>query len=188
MKCPKCNSENVQIQSKEYKPKITLPCCLTVGGLGLVFLGVLGLIIGVLLGLLISAILYAIIPTGYQAVMVCQQCGFVGTSETIAHNPTNPLYCTMEESNVAIVRKSNSIGSVCKMEIQVDNFPPFNLLDGDVKYLKVENGVHRVSYRQINGMGKKQRNGSLNIKVDNRHVIRFMMLPRGIEVSVNDVK
>lgn len=57
MKCAKCNSENVQIQSKEYKPKFTAPILLVFIGFGLV--GVIG---GAIIGLIISVILNAVLP------------------------------------------------------------------------------------------------------------------------------
>ena len=77
MNCPKCNSENVQVQSKEFKPKLTGPLMLTVGGLGLMFLGPLGLIIGVAIGGIVAAVVNSMIPTKYRSVIVCQDCGFV---------------------------------------------------------------------------------------------------------------
>lgn len=165
MKCPKCNSENVQMQAKEYKPKITLPCCMVFGGFGLMFLSIIGLIGGILLGLLVSAFLHSIIPTGYKSVMVCQQCGFVGTDTTLANAVPNSLFCPSSECNVVIVRKPNSFGSVCKLGIKIDNYAPFEVNDKEVKYLKLEQGEHIITYYQVNGMGKKQRKGSLRLTV-----------------------
>lgn len=78
MKCPKCNSENVQIQSKEYKPKFTIGLLLMGVGFGGVFGGIVGNIIGLLIGLIVAAIVKAVIPKTYQPIMVCQQCGFIG--------------------------------------------------------------------------------------------------------------
>lgn len=78
MNCPKCNSENTQIQTKEYKPKLTGPIVLTLTGFGLMFLGVAGAAIGALLGLVIGLIVKAFIPQAYQGVLVCQDCGYTG--------------------------------------------------------------------------------------------------------------
>lgn len=76
MKCPKCNSENVQMQAKEAKLKLIVPCMLTFGGFGLMFLGIAGLLIGAVMGLIIGAIIQALVPTKYTSVMVCQDCGY----------------------------------------------------------------------------------------------------------------
>ncbi len=165
MKCPKCNSENVHIQAKEYKPRITFPCCLTFASFGLMFSGIIGLVAGVLLGLLVSAILYAIIPTGYSSVMVCQQCGFVGTNTTSTNVAPNYLFCMAEESNLLIVRRSNSFGIACKLGIKIDNHVPFEICDNELRHLKLEQGAHTITYYQVNGMGKKHRKGVINITI-----------------------
>ena len=77
MNCPKCNSENVQVQSKEYKPKLTVPILMIGGGIGLMILGPLGCLAGLVIGGIAAAIVHAVIPQTYQAVIVCQDCGFV---------------------------------------------------------------------------------------------------------------
>ena len=77
MNCPRCNSENVQVQSKEYKPKFTGPILLIGGGLGLMFASIIGLIIGVAIGGIVAAIVNSALPTTYKSVVVCQDCGFV---------------------------------------------------------------------------------------------------------------
>lgn len=185
MKCPKCNSENVQIQSKEYKPKFTVPILLVGAGFGTMFLGIIGTILGVIFGAIVAAIVHAVTPQSYQAVMVCQQCGFVGTDKTIAHAIPNPQFCTMDESNLMVVRKSNSIGSVCRMEIKIDDSAPFFLDNGEVKHLKLATGVHKVAYRQVNGMGKKQRNGLVDVSIDeNRRLVQFDFLQYGVNVLI----
>lgn len=184
MKCPKCNSENIQIQAKEYKPKITFPCCLTFGGFGLMFLGIVGLIIGVIVGLLVSALLYAIIPTAYQSVMVCQQCGFVGTDKNVPHIAPNSLFCAPNESNFLIIRKSNSFGNICRLRVRVDNFDAFEISDGEVKHLLLERGEHTLIYEQANGMGKKQRQGMTKIVVGENESVQFEFQRIGINVIV----
>lgn len=75
MKCEKCNSENVQIQAKEYKPKLAVPVGLTLGGFGMIFLGIIGFLCGFVVGLIIGAIITALVPTRYDSVMICQDCG-----------------------------------------------------------------------------------------------------------------
>lgn len=76
MKCAKCNSGNVQIQSKEYKPKFTAPILLVFIGFGMMFFGLVGVIGGAIIGLIISVILNAVLPQAYQSVLVCQDCGY----------------------------------------------------------------------------------------------------------------
>ena len=77
MNCPKCNSENVQVQSKEIKLKLTGPILLIGGGFGLMILGPLGLIIGIAIGGLVAVVVKSVTPTKYRPVIVCQDCGFV---------------------------------------------------------------------------------------------------------------
>ena len=77
MNCPRCNSENVQVQSKEYKPKLTGPILMVGGGFGLMFASIIGLVIGVAIGGIVAAIVNSTLPTKYKSVIVCQDCGFV---------------------------------------------------------------------------------------------------------------
>lgn len=184
MKCPKCNSENVQVQSKEYKPKFTVPILLTFGGFGLM-LGPLGLIIGVIVGGIVAAIVKSMLPQTYQPVVVCQQCGFVGTETAMLHNIPNPLFSSAENSNLWVVRKANMTGAVCAIKVTIDNECPFELNNGDVKYLKLEHGTHKISYGQTNGLGKKERSGSVDITVDESvKLVEFEFIPHGVNVVV----
>ena len=73
--CNKCNSNNVQMQAKKRKNTVLLGCVLALGGFGLMFLGPIGAIIGVIIGLVIGAIISALMPTQYETVAVCQNCG-----------------------------------------------------------------------------------------------------------------
>lgn len=75
MTCPKCNSENVKVESKVKKNPILLGCVLALGGIGLMFLGFVGAAIGSLLGLIIGAITKGLMKTKYETVGVCQNCG-----------------------------------------------------------------------------------------------------------------
>lgn len=77
MKCPKCNSENVQIQAKEVKPKIMGVCCLCFCGLGMFLLGIPGAIIGAIIGIIVGIVLNSVMSNTYQSVMACQDCGYV---------------------------------------------------------------------------------------------------------------
>lgn len=185
MKCPKCNSENVQVQSKEYKPKFTVPILLTAGGFGLVFLGPVGLIIGLIVGGIVAAIVNSTLPQTYRPVVVCQQCGFVGTPTAVANNAPNPLFCQAENSNLWLVRKSNMTGAACAMQVRIDNYIPFDLNNGNTAYVKLEPGVHKISYYQATGLGKKDRTGSVDITIDEAvKVVQFEFMPHGINVVV----
>ena len=77
MKCPKCNSENVQVQSKESKPKFTVPIMMICAGIGLMILGIIGLICGAVIGAIVAAIVNSMLPQTYESVICCQDCGNV---------------------------------------------------------------------------------------------------------------
>lgn len=77
MKCPKCGSENVQLQAKKNTGKIILGFALGMGGAGLMIFSIFGLLIGSALGAIIGLIIGAVKPK-YQSVMVCQNCGYCG--------------------------------------------------------------------------------------------------------------
>ena len=185
MNCPKCNSENVQVQSKEYKPKFTVPILMVGAGFGLVFGGPIGLIVGLMLGGIVAAIVHSVIPQTYQPVVVCQQCGFVGTSTTVARSTSNPLFCTHENCNLSIIRTSSATASVCAMGIKIDNFPPFGMSNGDIKFLRLDPGTHKVTYYQVNGLGKNKRKGSVDVVIgDTKQSIYFEFLPNSLDVSI----
>jgi hypothetical protein len=185
MKCPKCNSEDVQVQPKEYKPKFTVPILLICGGFGLVFLGIVGLVVGLILGAIIAAIVHSVVPQSYQSVMVCQQCGFVGTATTIAHVTQNPLFCASDESKLRILRPSNSTGAVCALGVKIDDFAPFEIGNGDMKFVKLPSGTHTVTYYQVNGLGKDKRKGSVDVVIgEEEQSISFEFLPNGLNVNI----
>ena len=81
MRCSKCNSENVQVQPREYKPKFTAPILMIGAGFGLMFLGIIGLIGGLIIGAIVAVIVHAVIPQTYQSVVVCQDCGFISENK-----------------------------------------------------------------------------------------------------------
>lgn len=185
MKCPKCNSENVQVQSKEYKPKFTVPILMVGGGFGLMFLGPIGLIGGLILGAVIAAIVHSVVPQSYRPVVVCQQCGYVGTPTTIAHTTPNPLFCTPDKCNLRIMRSSSSTGAVCALAVKIDDFDPFEVSDGDMKYIELTSGTHRVSYYQVNGLGKDKRKGDVDVVIgETERSMCFEFLPNGLNVKV----
>lgn len=77
MTCPKCNSENVKVETKKSKNTIIPALILLLGGGGLAAWGTVGCIIGALIGLVIGAITKAAMQNKYEAVVVCQECGNV---------------------------------------------------------------------------------------------------------------
>lgn len=184
MKCPKCNSENVQVQSKEYKPKFTVPILMVGAGLGLMLAGPVGLIMGLILGVIVAAIVHAVLPQTYQPVVVCQQCGFVGTT-VVAHTTTNPIFCAPSDSNLKILRLSNNTGAVCALGVVIDNLAPFEVGNGDIKFLKLDPGTHKVTYYQKNGMGKSKRKGSVDVVVgETERSMCFEFLSNGLDVTI----
>jgi hypothetical protein len=183
MKCPKCNSENVQVQSKEYKPKLTVPILMVGGGFGLVFGGIGGCVLGLIIGAVVAGVVHSVIPQTYQSVLVCQQCGFVGVVPTIANADPNSLFCTIDECNLMVARSSDNTGSLCTLRVRIDTYAPFDLINGDVKFLRLEPGVHRISYFQVNGVGKNKRRGLLAVNIgEGRRLVQFDFIPNGLDV------
>ena len=77
------------------------------------------------------------------------------------------------------------LGAACAMKVQIDNFCPFDLNNGDTKYLKLEPGVHKISYYQASGMGKKERSGSIDITITEAvKLVQFEFMPHGVNVFV----
>lgn len=75
MKCVKCGSENVIIESKKAKNSIMIGCVLTLGGIGLMIFGIIGIVIGVVLGFIIGVIVKSLAKEVYESWGVCQDCG-----------------------------------------------------------------------------------------------------------------
>jgi hypothetical protein len=153
------------------------------GGLGLVFGGIVGGILGLIIGAVIAGIVHAALPQAYQPVVVCQQCGFVSTNVATAPVDVKTLFCTADECNLMVARKASNTGSVCILRVRIDTCATFDVVDGDVKFLRLEPGSHRITYYQVNGMGKQKRTGSLNVVIDGeRRVVQFEFLPNGLNV------
>lgn len=76
MKCNKCGSENVTVQAVKAKSPFIMGFTLLFGGLGLMIAGLVGAIIGVPVGVLIGAIVKALVPTRYDSLVSCQNCGY----------------------------------------------------------------------------------------------------------------
>lgn len=179
MKCPKCGSENTRIEPKECKPKLTTPLVLTFAGFGLMFLGIIGAAIGALLGLLIAAIVNGLLPQGYQGVIVCQNCGCSSVVKQMLQDQINGDW------NVSVVREKSKTGDAVILEVQVDNgeYKPFAA--GGYATYNLENGEHTISYRQKNGIGKKNRTGVYKFVVSDgeKKTIRMKFTKNGMEIA-----
>lgn len=188
MKCPKCNSENVQVQAKEFKPKVIGVSCLTFGGFGGVFLGIIGAFIGAGIGAIVGIILNSVMSNTYQSVMVCQNCGYVSQpmnqpmtqpdNGTLSH----PLFSDPEESNLDVIRNDVVKGTIVIIRVKIDNYAPFDVANNSTTCLKVDEGVHTISYEQINGIGRKKNRGQLNITVDEKKSITISFTRQGLIV------
>lgn len=185
MRCPKCNSENVQTQAKEFKPKMIGACCLTFAGFGLMFLGIIGAIIGVGIGAIVGAVLNSIMSNTYQSVMVCQDCGYVSQpmTKTNVGTVSHPLFCNPGESNLDIVRNDVDKGTIVVIQIKIDDYDPFRIMDNSTTSLNVPEGIHTISYEQLNGIGRKNNKGQLSVSVDEKKDITFSFTRQGLIVK-----
>ena len=181
MKCPKCNSENVQIQAKEVKPNFILPLCLIFGGIGLVIFSIFGAIIGAGLGAVIGLILLAALPAGQQTIMICQNCGYVSQpmNKTQSTTQQHPLFCPQEESNLVVERNDIDKGTVIVVRIKIDDNEPFDIGDNLTVYLKLAEGEHIVCYEQTNGKNK----GQMNVVIGEKKTITFSYTRQGLIVK-----
>lgn len=186
MKCPKCNSENVQVQSKEYKPKLTVPIIMVCGGFGLMFFGI-GVIPGVIIGAIIAAIVNSTLPQTYRSVMVCQDCGYVSQplTQTKLGTEQHPLFCDSEESNLEIVRNDVVKGTIIVIRVKVDDYPHFDIGDNSTASIKVTEGLHIVHYEQINGIGRKKNKGQLSVVVSEKKSITISFTRQGLMIKEN---
>ena len=185
MKCPKCNSENVQVQAKEFKGKFIGACCLAGAGLGLCFLGLVGVIIGLVIGTILGIILNGITSNTYQSVLVCQDCGYVSQpmNETVKLTESHPLYCDSGDGNLDIVRNDIHKGTIVVIRVKVDDYAPIDIMDNSTISLKVSEGIHTISYEQVNGIGKNKNKGQLSISVDEKKNITFSFSRAGLIVK-----
>lgn len=185
MKCPNCNSENVQIQAKEHKPKMIGGCCLAGAGLGLMFLGILGSIIGVVIGAIVGLILNSTMSNTYQSVMVCQNCGYVSNpmTQTTTSTAQHPLFCKPEECNLEVTRNDIAKGTIVVIRVTIDKYAPFDINDNSTISLKVTEGFHMLSYEQVNGIGRKNNKGQLTIKVEDKKSITISFTRQGLIVK-----
>lgn len=188
MRCPKCNSENVQIQAKEFKPKMVGASCLLGVGLGLTFLGIVGALVGVIIGLVVGIILNSVMSGTYQSVMVCQMCGYVSKPLNQINQPNqgsilHPLFCCPEDGNICVMRNDVDKGTIVKIRVWMDNYAPFDIVDNTFTYLKVPEGLHTISYEQINGIGKKKNRGQFNLMVNGKTGVTFSFTRKGLIVK-----
>lgn len=173
MKCPKCNSENVQIQAKEYKPKLTVPIIIALTGFGMMFLGIVGAVIGALLGLIIGAIVNGLLPQTYQGVIVCQNCGYTAPEQMIC------------DGNLIIVRDKSKTGNAVILEIQVDNGKCKPFAAGGYATYNIEPGEHSIFYSQKVGIGKNERTGLYKFTVSDgeKKTVRMKFSKTGLDIT-----
>ena len=165
MKCPRCNSENMQMQSRPGKGLSLIWFALTFGGFGLMFLSIVGLVLGALLGCIIGAIVKATLPKHNETVAICQNCGYTSgpIPQGLPNQGGHPLFSTDSEHNFSITRENSPIGSAIFLVIRIDNYKPFNISNGMTVNLKLEDGPHKISYEQGGGLGKKNRQGCVDL-------------------------
>lgn len=180
--CNKCNSDNVQMQAKKSKNTVLLGCVLALGGFGLMFLGPIGAIIGALIGLIIGAIISALMPTQYETVAVCQNCGnsFKPIVPTVVQHPQSS---TPNDSNLTITRDDAVKGTIVTIRVAIDNQTPFIMNDRMTLSFKVEEGYHQISYEQATGIGKKKNKGQFTILVKEKSTVTFSFTRKGIVYS-----
>ncbi len=180
--CNKCNSNNVQMQAKKTKNTVLLGCVLTLGGFGLMFLGPIGAIIGVVIGLIIGAIISTLMPTQYETIAICQNCGnsFKPVVPTVIQHPQSS---TSNDSNLTITRDDAVKGTIVTIRVTIDNHPPFVINDRMTLNFKVEEGYHQISYEQATGIGKKNNKGQFTVLVKDKSNITFSFTRKGILYS-----
>ena len=188
MKCPKCNSENVQVQAKRFEPKMIGACCLAFGGFGCVFLGIVGAVIGAVIGLIVGIVVDSLVSNTYQSVIVCQNCGYVSRpiTQTKIGTEQHPLFCNSEESNLVVVRNDVVKGTIIVVRVKIDNYPHFDIGDNSTANLKVTEGVHSISYEQLNGMGRKKNKGQLSVFVGDKKSVNISFTHQGLYVSQSE--
>lgn len=148
MKCPRCGSENTRVEPKEYKPKLTVPFTIFFIGVGLMFLGVVGIVLGTVVGLIIGAIVSGLIPQVYHSVVVCQDCGYTSVIKNVV-SPQNGDF------NVYVVRQNSPIGNAVGLSVSLDGGKAYRLADGGSTSYNVCSGEHTISYKQKGGWGVK---------------------------------
>lgn len=187
MKCPQCNSENIQMQSQPGKSLPVVGFVLAFGGFGLMFLGILGAIIGAVLGAIIGSIVKACVSPKYETVAVCQSCGYTSSPADLqyAQSTIEPVTQNSAHSTLTVSRRSAATGSVINMLIQVDERPPFTLSNGAFRNIILEEGEHQIKYEQQNGLGKSNRQGVLSVcAAPGAHYSLVLMLTeRGLDIS-----
>lgn len=189
MICPKCKSNNVQIQVKNSKNPIMTGCVLFFGGISLMFLGVMGLVIGLAIGFAIGAVLKALMPTLHESIAVCQTCGtsFNPQEQPVVVEPIPKVEQTNVTGNTTLIinRCKNQCGSAISLNVRVDDFQTYTLTNGSAISINVSEGNHTIHYAQIGGVGKKKRTGFYNISVsDNKtNRVNLMFTSKGLSIT-----
>ncbi len=186
MKCPRCNSENIQMQTQKRKETPMIAFVLPFVGLGLMLFGFVGLIIGACLGGLIGGFAKADAGNRYETVAVCQDCGFTSgpVRQGLPSQNGHPLLSTESECNLSITRESSFTGCAVSLIVRIDNHKPLNISDGMTVHLKLETGQHRIAYEQGGGLGKKNRQGFVDVIAEdcNKQHLSLTFTKTGLDV------
>lgn len=183
MKCPRCESETIQINIvKSKKGVLWVGAILLLLALTL-FLGVIGFCIA----FVVNIIIFAVAPK-YKTVGVCQNCGNVfNTSEQTVSFSSFQGKSSESSDNLTVIRNNCSLGSIATLCVRVDDSRDILLGNGRSFSMPVSSGDHVLSYRQINGIGKKKRTGVYRVFVgtDSPKKVYMTFTSKGIDIQEN---
>lgn len=207
MKCFRCHSENVQLQTKPAKSVPLIGFVLILGGLGLMFFSIIGLILGALFGLIVGAIVRAAVSQPDDTIAVCQNCGnswkVVQPSNANTATPVNPSSTPVTpsapttpsapdvsapsvpaSSSLTIERRNSVTGSVINFLVTIDNKQPIAFPNGSAVSLSLDAGIHHISYAQQGGLGAKKRQGviQLNAQAGGNYTLLFTFTNTALEI------
>ena len=74
-------------------------------------------------------------------------------------------------------------GTIIVIRVKIDDLPHFDIGDNSTKSLKVTEGVHTVSYEQLNGIGRKNNRGQVSVTVADKKSITFSSSRQGLLVK-----
>lgn len=200
MKCARCNSTNIRMQSRVKDGNgIVLGCVMFGGGLGLFLGGIIGVFTGLIFlgiisaafcaipSLIIGLIIKAAMPTPTETIAVCQSCGYTSKPipQIIANKNGHPLFSTESECNLAITRGKSSTGSVIPLHITIDDSPCFAISNDMSVNLKLTPGDHKIFYEQKSGLGKSDRSGFLDVNIErgNKYYLHLLFTHAGLAVK-----
>lgn len=189
MRCAHCDSHNIQVQSHPIKGLPVIPFALILGGFGMMLYSIIGLILGALIGCIIGAVAKSLIPQKYETVAVCQNCGYTSeiVSQELSAIENHPLIASFDECNLIVTRNNSPTGSLIELSVEIDNAAPIYLSNNMTVYLRLENGMHKVHYEQIGGIGKKNRKGDIDLFADSgtKQYFNLTFTKTGLDVTLS---